>query len=34
MSMDQAVMYYYKNKYKKRFVRSVNKIRGKSYDNV
>jgi len=34
MSIDQAVMYYYKNKYKKRFVRSVNKIRGKSYDNV
>ena len=34
MDMDQAVVQYYKDKYKKRFTRSVSKIRGKSYDNV
>ena len=34
MNMDQAVVSYYKDKYKNRFINTTNKLRGKSIENI
>lgn len=34
MNMDEAVVHYYKKKYREEFLKFTDKIRGKSYDNV